>query len=125
MGSGRVSFIMYRIMIPLFLKDEVRPVCRKACLDTFGEHAAHCRDLLGFKYRHDLVRDMLFDIFRRARISLKKEAPRNFLIDPQEGKSTLQHADVLVFGWMRGKHACVDLIGGGDFTMGRETLKAL
>jgi hypothetical protein len=61
-------------MIPLFSKDEVCPVCRKACLDTFGEHAIYCRELPDFKYRHDLVRDVLFDIFRRAGISVKKEA---------------------------------------------------
>jgi hypothetical protein len=119
-------------MIPLFPKDEVCPVCRKACLDTFGEHAAHCRELPGFKYRHDLVRDVLFDIFRRAGISVKKEAPVNFLTDPQEGRSTLRPADVLVYGWVGGKHACVDLtgvsplvgLGVGDFTVGRAALKA-
>jgi hypothetical protein len=78
------TILRYRLMIPLFPKDEVCPVCRKACLDTFGEHAAHCRELPGFKYRHDLVRDVLFDIFRRAGISVKKEAPVNFLTDPRE-----------------------------------------
>jgi hypothetical protein len=33
-------------------------VHRKACLDTFGEHATHCSELPGFKYRHDLVKDV-------------------------------------------------------------------
>ncbi|KAJ0606220.1 putative exostosin [Helianthus annuus] len=28
-----------------------------------------------------------------------------------EGRSTLRPADLLVFGWARGKHACVDLTG--------------
>jgi hypothetical protein len=119
-------------MIPLFSKDEVCPVCRKACLDTFGEHAVHYRELPGFKYRHDLVRDVLFDIFRRAEISVKKEAPVNFLTDPQEGISTLRPADVMVYGWVGGKHACVDLtgvsplvgLGVGDFIVGRAALKA-
>ncbi|KAK2382839.1 hypothetical protein QL285_070352 [Trifolium repens] len=86
-------------MIPLYPVDEVCPVCRKAFLDTFGEHAAHCRELPGFNYRHDLVSDVLFYIFRRARISVKKEAPVNFLTDPQEGRSTLRPSDVLVHGW--------------------------
>jgi hypothetical protein len=63
------AILRYLLMIPLFSKDEVCPVCRKACLDTFGEHATHCREL------YDLVRDVLFDIFRRADISVKKEAP--------------------------------------------------
>jgi hypothetical protein len=78
-----------------------------------------------------LVRDVLFDIFRRAGISVKKEAPVNFLTDPQEGRSTLRPADVLVYGWVGGKHACVDLTGVspyvglrvGDFTVGWAALK--
>ncbi|GJT02572.1 hypothetical protein Tco_0823741 [Tanacetum coccineum] len=68
-----------------------------ACLDSFGEHAVHCKELPGFKYRHDMVRDVLFDICRRAGISVKKEAPVNFLTDPSDGRSTLRPADVLVF----------------------------
>nr|GFB46026.1 hypothetical protein [Tanacetum cinerariifolium] len=42
------------------------------------EHAVHCKELPGFKYRHDMVRDVLFDICRRVGISAKKEAPVNF-----------------------------------------------
>ncbi|GKD38587.1 hypothetical protein Tco_1258794, partial [Tanacetum coccineum] len=45
-----------------------------ACLDSFGEHAVHCKELSGFKYRHDMVRDVLFGLCRRAGISAKKEA---------------------------------------------------
>jgi hypothetical protein len=119
-------------MIPLFPVDEVCQVCRKACLDTFGEHATHCRELTGFKYRHDLVRNVLFYSFRRTKISVKKETPVNFLTDPQEGRSTLRPADVLVHGWIGGKHACVDLteasplvgLGTEDFTVGYAALKA-
>ena len=43
------TILRYGIMIPLFPIDEVCPVCRKACLDKFGEHAVHCRELPGFK----------------------------------------------------------------------------
>jgi hypothetical protein len=71
--------LRYRLMIPLFSTDEVCPVCRKACLDTFGEHAIHCKKLPDFKYIHDFVRDVLFDIFRRARVLVKKEASVNLL----------------------------------------------
>ncbi|GKD86731.1 hypothetical protein Tco_1357885 [Tanacetum coccineum] len=105
------TILKYRLMIPLFPVDAICPVCRKACLDSFGEHAVHCKELSGFKYRHDMVRDVLFDICRRAGISAKKEAPVNFLTDPSDGRSTLRPADVLVFGWVGGKHACVDLTG--------------
>jgi hypothetical protein len=75
---------------------------------------------------------VLFDIFRRARISVKKEAPVNFLTDQQERRSTLHLADVLVYEWVGGKHACVDLtevfplvgLGIGNFTVGQTALKA-
>ncbi|KAL5702673.1 hypothetical protein ACHQM5_027858 [Ranunculus cassubicifolius] len=119
-------------MIPLFPADEVCPVCRKACLDEFGEHAVHCKNYPGFKYRHDHVRDTLFDMLWRAGVSAKKEAPVNFLTDPQEGRSTLRPADVLVYGWVRGRHACVDLtgvsplvgLGNGEFSVGHAADKA-
>ncbi|KAK2456598.1 hypothetical protein QL285_003948 [Trifolium repens] len=119
-------------MIPLFHIDEVCPVCRKKCLDSFGEHAVHCRELPCFKYRHDFVRDVLFDVFRYAGISAKKEVPVNFLTDPQEGRSTLRPADVMVYGWVGGKHACVDLTGvsplvglrAETFTVGQAARKA-
>jgi len=119
-------------MIPLFFIDEVCPVSRKACMDTFGEHVVHCKEFPGFKYRHDFVRDIFFDIFRRAGVSVKNEASVNFLTDPLDRRSTLRHADVMVYGWVGGKHACVDLIGVspllglgvGPFTVGQAALKA-
>lgn len=126
------AILKYRLMIPLFPVDEPCPVCHKVALDKFGEHAVHCKELPGFKYRHDLVRDVLFDVLRRAGISAKKEAPVNFLTDPTEGRSSLRPADVLVFGWAGGKHACVDLTGvsplvdlrGKGFTAGQAVMKA-
>nr|GEW84279.1 auxilin-like protein [Tanacetum cinerariifolium] len=63
------------------------------------------------KYRYDMVRDVVFDICRHSGISTKKEAPVNYLTDSSDRKSTLRPTDVLVFGWVRGKHACVDLNG--------------
>jgi hypothetical protein len=64
-------------------------------MDEFEEHAVYCREFSGFKYRHDFVRNVLCDIFQRAGVSVKKEAPVNFLTDPQEERSTLRPADVL------------------------------
>ncbi|GJT78541.1 hypothetical protein Tco_1045266 [Tanacetum coccineum] len=126
------TILKYRLMIPLFLVDAICPVCRKACLDSFGKHVVHCKELPGFKYRHDMVRDVLLDICRHTEISVKKEAPVNFLTDPSDGRSTLRPADVLVFGWVEGKHACVDLTGvsplvglsSRGFTVGQVALKA-
>ena len=82
----------------LFPIDEVYPVCHEACLNTFGEHAVHCKELPRFKYRHGFVRGVLFDIFRRAGISVKKEAPVNFLTEPLDRRSTLRPVDVIMYG---------------------------
>jgi len=101
-------------------------------MDTLGEHVVHCKVLPGFKYRHDFVRDVHFDIFRGAGISVKKEAHVNFLTDPLDRRSTLRPADIMVYGGVGGKHACVDLtrvsplvgLGVGPFTVGQAALKA-
>ena len=71
------------------------PFFRKTCLDSFVEYAVHCRELPWFKYPHDLVRDVLFNIFKRAGIYAKKEAPVNFLTNLLEVRSTLRLTDIL------------------------------
>ncbi|PNX84466.1 auxilin-like protein [Trifolium pratense] len=106
-----LSVLKYRPMISLFPANEVCPVCRKACLDRFVEHAFHCRELPDYKYRHDFVRNIIFYVFKRDRVSMKKEAFVNFLTDPLERRSTQRSSDVLVYGWVGGKHACVNLTG--------------
>ena len=35
----------------------------------------------------------------------------NFLIDSLDRRSTLLHVDVMMYGWVGGKHVCVDLTG--------------
>nr|GEW24575.1 auxilin-like protein [Tanacetum cinerariifolium] len=54
------AILKYSLMIPFFSVDAICPVFRKACLDFFEEHAVHCKELPRFKYRHDMVRDVLF-----------------------------------------------------------------
>ncbi|GKD17184.1 hypothetical protein Tco_1206342 [Tanacetum coccineum] len=66
------TILKYRLMIPLFPVDEMCPICRKACLDSYGDHTVHFKELPGFKYRHDMVTGVLFDVSRRAGISAKK-----------------------------------------------------
>ncbi|MCI16477.1 auxilin-like protein, partial [Trifolium medium] len=94
-------------------------------MSKFVEHAVLCRELSGFKYKHD------FDVFKHAGVYVKKDPPVNFLADPLEGRSSLRSTDILVYGWVEGKHTCVDLTGvsslvrltTGDFTVGDATLK--
>jgi len=75
--------------------------------------------------------DVIFDIFRHAEISVKKEALVNCLTDPLDRRSTFRHVDVMVYIWVGGKYACVGLtrvspivsLGVGPFTVGHEALK--
>jgi hypothetical protein len=97
-------------------------------------HQSHKQSNLrsDFKYKHDFVRDVIFNIFRRAGISVKKEVPVNFLTNQQEGRSTLRPTDVMRHVWVGGKHACVYLtwvspligLGTKTFTVGQADLKA-
>ncbi|MFS7986034.1 putative exostosin [Helianthus anomalus] len=96
------AILKYWLMISMYPEDETCSICRKTCMDKYGEHAVHCKELPRLKYRHDWVRDVLLDILRRAGISAKKEAHVNFLTDPIEGRFTLRPSDLLVFGWVRG-----------------------
>ncbi|KAF5800885.1 hypothetical protein HanXRQr2_Chr06g0241771 [Helianthus annuus] len=36
------TILKYRLMIPMYPEDETCPICRKACMDKYGEHAVHC-----------------------------------------------------------------------------------
>ncbi|GKF35002.1 hypothetical protein Tco_0108202, partial [Tanacetum coccineum] len=62
----------------------------------------------------------------------QKRSTCEYLTDPSGGRSTLRPADVLIFGWVGGKHACVDLVGvfplvglsSRGFTVGQIALKA-
>jgi hypothetical protein len=62
---------------------------------------------------------------------VKKEVQVNFLTYPQKEKLTIRPANILLYGWVREKHVCVDLIGVfslvglwvGNFTVRRVTLK--
>nr|GEW19516.1 auxilin-like protein [Tanacetum cinerariifolium] len=118
-------------MIPLFFVVAIYHVCHKAYLNSFEEHTVHCKELTGFKYRHDMVKGAIFYICRRAEISAKKEERMNFLINSSDGRTTLRPTDILVFGWVGGKYVCVDLNGvsplvglsSRGFTMGHATLK--
>jgi hypothetical protein len=57
----------YLFIISQFFIDKMCPISRKACLDTFGKYAAHCKALPDFKYAHNFFKNVLFDIFRWTR----------------------------------------------------------
>nr|GEV73554.1 hypothetical protein [Tanacetum cinerariifolium] len=105
--------------------------CLRDTIPSFDVSSFTNKDTIPFKAQQTLRMDILFDICRCARISAKKEAPMNLLTDPSGGRSTLRPADVLVFGWVRGKHACVVLtevsplvwLSSRGFTAYQTTLK--
>lgn len=83
------TILRYNLMIHLFPIDEICPIFRKVSLDTFGEHTTHCRELSGFKYQYDLVKDVIFDIYSAGWTICEKRGPVNFLTDPYDERSTL------------------------------------
>lgn len=94
--------LRYRLIIFLFPIDEVCPIFRKTWQDTFEENTIHYRKLLGFKYRHDLVRDVLFDIFWWFGVPMKKETPMNFLTEPHQRISAHRPTNILCAGGQEG-----------------------
>nr|GEX67555.1 auxilin-like protein [Tanacetum cinerariifolium] len=81
----------------------------------------------------DLVKDIEFhfDMTVRQKAVFKCLPPVNFLTDPLDGRSTLRPTGVLIFRWVGGKHACVDLtrvsplvgLSSRGFTVGQAALK--
>lgn len=72
-------------------------------MDTLGKHTIHYRELLEFKYWHDFVSDVMFDIFRRTRVYV------NFLTNPHDRRSTFMLVEILVYEWEEEKHTCMNL----------------
>ena len=81
-------------------------------MDKWEDHAVHCASEIGVKFRHNLVWDMLVDICCNAGISIRKEAPLGFY---SEVRKDLRPADILLFNWLHGKDACLDVTGGSPF----------
>ncbi|GJZ49020.1 hypothetical protein Tco_0603210 [Tanacetum coccineum] len=80
-------------MISLFSVDEICSVCRKACLNSFGEHAIHCKELSSFKYRHDMVGvSFLTYVGVSGYLSRKKRISRGFTV----GQAALKAASCKV-----------------------------
>ena len=93
------SFLKYRLMIQLYPVNGTCPMPNyRKHLDVFGEHVVHCKEFIGFKYRHYIFHDVLCNVFRRAGVSVKKEAHVTSLTDPHDRRSSLRPMDVLVFG---------------------------
>ena len=106
------SVLCYRLSIPMFAEGSMCPSCNVYRMDQWGDHAVHCSSDVGVKFRHNLVRDILVDICSKVGIMVRKEAPMGFL--SEDGKE-LRPADLLLFNWLQGKDACLDVTGISPF----------
>ncbi|GJR40342.1 hypothetical protein Tco_1216026 [Tanacetum coccineum] len=95
-----------RLAISMFSEGSLCPSCNVHRMDQWGDHAAHCSSEVGVKLRHNLMRDILVDICSKVGIMVRKEAPICFL--SEDGKD-LRPADPLLFNWIQGKDACLDV----------------
>lgn len=77
-------------MILILPIDEICSIFCKTCLDTFEDYAVHCKELSNFKYRYEVVINVLFNVYHRVDIFVKKEAVLNFLTDLLDERSTFR-----------------------------------
>ncbi|GJY21513.1 hypothetical protein Tco_0394079 [Tanacetum coccineum] len=100
------SVLCYRLAVPMFSEGSLCPSCNAHQMDQWGDHVVHYSSEMGVKFRHNLVRDILVDICSKVGIMVRKEGPMGFL--SEEGKN-LRPADLLLFNWLQGKDACLDV----------------
>jgi hypothetical protein len=117
-----MSRIEYRTILSLLGTASWFCYRKRASTYIFGEHAANCRELSGFKYRHGLIIDVFFDIFRRMEFLWRKETPANFLTDPQGCSGVWIDRWKTCLCWFDWSFLLVGL-GVGDFTVGHWALK--
>nr|GEX91107.1 CAAX amino terminal protease [Tanacetum cinerariifolium] len=73
--------LVSRLAIPMFSEGSLCSSCNVHQIDQWGDHAVHCSNDVGVKFRHNLVRDILVDICSKARIMVRKDAPMGFLLE--------------------------------------------
>ena len=81
------------------------PFCPHAALDPLGHHAITCRHGGDVVIRHNMLRDVLADFFRRAHLSVAVEKGHGLTRDHNHQRP----ADLFVTGWDRGRPAAMDI----------------
>nr|GEV19097.1 epoxide hydrolase [Tanacetum cinerariifolium] len=71
----------------------------------WGDHAVHCSSEVGVKFRHNLVRDILVDVYFKVGIMVRKKALIGFI--SEDGKD-LRPTDLLLFNWLQALHNAVE-----------------
>ncbi|GJZ69890.1 putative reverse transcriptase domain-containing protein [Tanacetum coccineum] len=81
--------------------------------DIYGDHDVSCGGIVGFKHRHNVVRDTIVDICSWSGISASKKVD----IGLGRGRDKpLRPADMLLYSWDGGLDVCVDLTGSSPLT---------
>ncbi|XP_026396185.1 uncharacterized protein LOC113290808 [Papaver somniferum] len=106
------AVLCYRLGIPLFVENSLCPSCNKS-MDIFGDHALHCAKDIGYKFRHDIVRDVIIDICYKPNVPSRKEVSLGLQTDDDRD---LKSADILVLNWKNGQDVCMDVTGVSPFT---------
>lgn len=106
------SILMYRLAIPFFEADSSCSVCGKP-MDIYADHAVHCASEVGLKFRHDMARDGIIDIFHKAGMPSRKEVSLG--LRSTDAKD-LKPADIFIHNWEDGKDVCFDVTGVSPFT---------
>eukprot|EP00731_Ephydatia_muelleri_P029188 Em0020g832a len=81
------------------------PFCPATALDPLGHYAVTCRHGGDVVIRHNRPRDEVFDLCRRAHLSVSVERGHSLTRDLAHTRP----ADILIAGWDRGKPAALDL----------------
>ncbi|KAL5494380.1 hypothetical protein EMCRGX_G015702 [Ephydatia muelleri] len=81
------------------------PVCSQKALDPLGHHATTCTHGGDVVARHNLLRDVVANLFRQAHMGVTVEAGYGLTHD----NSRSRPADVLVTRWEKGLPAALDI----------------
>ena len=81
------------------------PVCSQKALDPLGHHATTCTHGGDVVTRHNLLRDVVANLFRQAHMGVTVEAGYGLTHD----NSRSRPADVLVKSWEKGLPAALDI----------------
>nr|GEY60566.1 beta-myrcene synthase [Tanacetum cinerariifolium] len=74
------SVLCYRLAIPMFSEGSLCLSCSAHRMDRWGDHDVHCSSKVGVKFRHNL-----------------------------DDRKDLRPADLLLFNWLQGKDAYLDV----------------
>ncbi|GJZ44555.1 hypothetical protein Tco_0591810 [Tanacetum coccineum] len=113
-GKTYRCVLCYRLGVPLFSVSKPCSACSRVFTgDIYRDHDVSCAGNIGIKDRHNVVRDILVDIYFRSGILAGKEVD----IELGGGRDKpLRLENMLLSSWDRGLDVCVDLTASSPLT---------